>query len=123
MAKPIAKSIRISQEAYDIVEAAPGKGFNDKYENLIFDYHNTIPSRSAQLKELEKKIKQKKDQLKALTMIGDKVNHIIKELNQIAEIIPNISEELENVSREARQAATGLKFNEIQKYEQIEIHE
>lgn len=35
--KSIAKSIRISDEVFDYIDQAPGKGFNEKFENIILE--------------------------------------------------------------------------------------
>ena len=35
--KNIAKSVRISDEVFAYIDAAPGKGFNEKFENIILE--------------------------------------------------------------------------------------
>jgi|GEM_PF-1061187 len=119
MARPNMKSVRLSNEALAIVESAPGEGFNDKFEKLIFSYKNTIPTRLAQLEEIEKKIAQKNKEFETLRMIGYKVEAMVNSLNKIAGEIPNVSLMLNSVSQEARQASTGLRSNEIQDYTQL----
>jgi len=119
MARPNGKSVRLSDQALAIVNDAPGEGFNDKFEKLIFAYANTIPTRLAQLAALDKQIDQKKKQLDSLRSMEQKVNYMVRQLGDIAELIPSISKTLDSVSHEARQASTGLKSNEIHDYEQL----
>lgn len=63
--KDIAKSVRLTQEVFDYVNAAPGKGFNDKFENIILEAKRGESDRKKELAELEKQIKrlQRKESL------------------------------------------------------------
>lgn len=114
MARPNAKSVRLSDEALAIVEGAEGKGFNDKFENLIFAYKKTIPQRQAQLEAINKRIEKKKKELETLQAQESKVRSLVIDLEVIANLIPRVAKSLNNVSQEIDQAqAAGDK---------IEIH-
>lgn len=114
MARPNMKSVRLSNEALTIVEQAEGKGFNDKFEGLIFDYKNTIPTRQAKLEAIEKRIAEKQKQFETLSDLEHKVNHMAKQLSEIATLIPSVYKSLNNVSQElSQEQATG---------EESEIH-
>lgn len=54
--KSIAKSIRISEEVFKYIEASPGKGFNDKFENIILEAKRGEAERKNNLERLEQEI-------------------------------------------------------------------
>lgn len=54
--KNIAKSIRISEEVFAYIDNAPGKGFNEKFENIILEAKETEADRKKKLADLEKRI-------------------------------------------------------------------
>lgn len=54
--KSIAKSIRISEEVFEYIEASPGKGFNDKFENIILEAKRGEAERKNNLERLEQEI-------------------------------------------------------------------
>lgn len=100
MARPNMKSVRLSNEALAIVENAPGKGFNDKFEKLIFDYYNTIPNRLAQLAAIEKRITEIQKEFEKLQELEHKVNFLVRQLSEVATLIPSVAKTLNDVSRE-----------------------
>ena len=55
----------MTQEVFDYVNAAPGKGFNDKFENIILEAKRGESDRKKELSDLEKQIKrlQRKESL------------------------------------------------------------
>lgn len=54
--KNIAKSVRISDEVFAYIDAAPGKGFNEKFENIILEAKREEADRKKKLAELEQQI-------------------------------------------------------------------
>lgn len=54
--KNIAKSIRLTEEVYGYVMKAPGKGFNEKFENIILQAKVEEPARKKRLDELQRSI-------------------------------------------------------------------
>ena len=57
MAKSVGKSIRLTEEVYDIINKYRGDGFNEKFENIILEFHRTISEREKRKKQLDKQIK------------------------------------------------------------------
>lgn len=119
MARPNMKSVRLSDEALAIVNSAEGTGFNDKFENLIFAYANTIPDRLAQLAAIDRQIILKKKELESLKNLTDKASYISQQFFQMENMI-NVAY---NVSHELAQASAGTKVNEIYDYNQITLNE
>lgn len=54
--KNISKSIRLSDDVYGYIMAAPGKGFNEKFENIILEAHEAEPELKKRLAELQKSV-------------------------------------------------------------------
>lgn len=54
--KNIAKSVRISEEVFSYIDKAPGKGFNEKFENIILEAKRTEADRKIRLAYLEQQI-------------------------------------------------------------------
>lgn len=54
--KNIAKSVRISDEVFAYIDAAPGKGFNEKFENIILEAKREEADRKERLADLEQRI-------------------------------------------------------------------
>ena len=54
--KNIAKSVRISDEVFAYIDAAPGKGFNEKFENIILEAKREEADRKKRLAKLEQRI-------------------------------------------------------------------
>lgn len=64
--KTIAKSIRISDEVFGYIDKAPGKGFNEKFENIILQAKQEEPERLKRLADLDKSISKKRSELQRL---------------------------------------------------------
>lgn len=61
--KNIAKSVRISDEVFAYIDAAPGKGFNEKFENIILEAKREEADRKKKLAELEQQIHDARENL------------------------------------------------------------
>ena len=108
MAKNNQKCVRMSDEVLKIVMNTKGDGFNEKFENLVIDYHKTIPERQKykdnidiqiqdkfkQLKEIENRI----NGLKSLEFSLDSLRHDIMNINNKADSIKNVSQKKEPVN-------------------------
>lgn len=97
--KDIAKSVRLTQEVFDYVNAAPGKGFNDKFENIILEAKRGESDRKKELAELEKQIKrlQRKESLlfqeySSLSNFFNDFVHVWRSLEKIKGNIDNAAE-------------------------------
>jgi uncharacterized protein (UPF0335 family) len=66
MAKNISKSIRISDEVFDYIDQAPGKGFNEKFENIILSAKKEESEREERLAQLNESIQKKTCELQRL---------------------------------------------------------
>ena len=64
--KNIAKSIRISEEVFSYIDKAPGKGFNEKFENIILEAKRTEPDRKLRLAYLDQQIASSQQKLSRL---------------------------------------------------------
>lgn len=64
--KPINKSIRISEQVYDIIQAYPGEGFNQKFESLVLEAFVAENERRKTLKQLEKQISDAEKELREI---------------------------------------------------------
>lgn len=61
--KNISKSIRLDEEVYGYIMDAPGKGFNEKFENIILQAKREEPERKAKLVDLQKSIDEQQRRL------------------------------------------------------------
>ena len=77
MAKNISKSIRLSQEVYDYINAYKGEGFNEKFENIILDYMKKE-------KALKERIKAEEKQLNSLVKDTGTVCSKIRKLRDLS---------------------------------------
>ena len=66
MKKNLSKSIRLTQEVYDYIDQAPGKGFNEKFENIILEAKTGAAERKKTLADLDERIKEEQRYLKNL---------------------------------------------------------
>jgi hypothetical protein len=60
------KCVRMSDEVLKVVEGFRGEGFNEKFENLVMDFRDTLSQRLYVLDQTNKMIEQKQKQLKEL---------------------------------------------------------
>lgn len=54
--KSISKSIRLSENVYGYIMKAPGKGFNEKFENIILQAQEEEPALKKRLAELNRDV-------------------------------------------------------------------
>lgn len=78
--KNIAKSIRLTEEVYGYVMKAPGKGFNEKFENIILQAKVEEPARKKRLDELQRSIDA---QQRKLYQLFDKYRYMEEFFRQI----------------------------------------
>jgi hypothetical protein len=90
MAKNISKSIRISDEVFEYIDAAPGKGFNEKFENIILSAKKEEPERQKRLAELNEAIAKETcdlqrlfDEHRYMRQFFNSVLHIQRELSDL----------------------------------------
>lgn len=73
--KSINKSIRLSPKIYNYIDAHPGNGFNEKFENIILEAMEFEDDRKRRMEYLDEKINMKLEQI---SVLEDK----IKSLNE-----------------------------------------
>lgn len=61
--KSISKSIRISEEVFGYIDNVPGKGFNEKLENIILEAKAEEPKRKKKLADLEQQVERERRSL------------------------------------------------------------
>lgn len=61
--KSISKSIRISEEVFGYIDNVPGKGFNEKLENIILTAKAEEPKREKNLADLEQQVERERRSL------------------------------------------------------------
>ncbi len=59
--KDIAKSFRMTQEVFDYLSAAPGKGYNEQFENIVLEAKRGEKDRRAEISRLDREIKAKQE--------------------------------------------------------------
>lgn len=89
MAK-LLKSVRINQNIYAYIENYKGKGFNEKFENIISDAMESEIKRLVRIKQLEKQIQEQEKKLyktiqdvRKLKDVSYAVGNIINSFNDI----------------------------------------
>ena len=61
--KSISKSVRLTEEVNALIEAAPGKGFNEKFENIILRAHKHEPELKKRLSDLNEQVEKEQRKL------------------------------------------------------------
>lgn len=100
MAKNIAKSVRITDEVYSYINAAPGLGFNEKFENIILEAKQGEAERKKNLAELDEQIKKQKGKLKKLFAQYGFMTVFFKTTDVIQRQLSDMSEKLEEYVKE-----------------------
>lgn len=63
MAKNLSKSIRLSEDLYEYINAYHGEGFNEKFRNIIMDAREAEPKLKKRLLALECRHKEADEKL------------------------------------------------------------
>jgi wobble nucleotide-excising tRNase len=71
--KNISKSVRLTDEVYAVIMAAPGNGFNEKFENIILEAKNGEMQRLKKIADLDKTIE---DQQRKLYKLYDRYRYM-----------------------------------------------
>ena len=80
MAKGILKSIRISEDVLEIIEAQPGDTFTAKLEGMIRTCHQEMAVKQAELKAIQKTISREHDRLRQIRDKNNKLERTISDL-------------------------------------------
>lgn len=78
--KPNIRSIRMSDQVMEYINAQVGDNFNAKFEAMVLRCMWELPAKEEQLKELEKKIAEKRKQLYDMSDQAGKLSSTIRQI-------------------------------------------
>ena len=74
------RSIRFSDEIAELIERQQGDNFTQKFENLITRCVRELPAKETELAQLEKRIQEKREQLRQMTTQAGELRMTINDL-------------------------------------------
>ena len=80
--KPNIRSIRFSDELAELIDRQAGNTFTEKFENLITRCVWELPQKEAELKEVQKKVRQEEKRLAELRKRREKLNQTISDIQR-----------------------------------------
>lgn len=80
--KPNIRSIRFSDELAELIDRQAGNSFTEKFEGLITRCVWELPQKEAELKRLEKEIKQEREKLAELQKRRAKLDQTIQSIQR-----------------------------------------
>lgn len=86
-AKPNIRSIRISNQVMEYIDAQVGDNFSAKFEAMILRCMWELPAKEEQIKKLDKEIAQKRKQLYDMSDQAGKLSSTIKNLTAQAQCL------------------------------------
>ncbi len=78
--KPNIRSIRMSDQVLEYINAQVGDNFNAKFEAMVLRCMWELPAKEAQMKELDKKIMEKRKQLYEMSDQAGKLSSTIRQI-------------------------------------------
>lgn len=78
--KPNIRSIRMSDQVKEFINDQVGDNFNAKFEAMVLRCMWELPAKEAQLKELDKQIMEKRQQLYDMSAQAGKLSSTIRQL-------------------------------------------
>lgn len=123
MAKNNQKCVRLSDEVLEVVEKQKGQGFNEKFENLVLEFRDTIPVREQYIKDYDKKIK---DNLKLIEDIEKRISQLqsiefdLEQIKKLAIRTNDTATSLQDVSQVSIQDLAAASKSDIQKKKRVE---
>lgn len=93
--KNISKSIRISEEVFSYIDSSPGKGFNEKFENIILEARRTESDRKEELARLEDRICEKRQELSRLINQNMELRQFFRTIGSIQHQIASMKDALD----------------------------
>lgn len=80
--KPNIRSIRFSDELAELIDRQAGNTFTEKFENLVTRCVWELPQKEAELKEVQKKVRQEEKRLAELRKRREKLNQTISDIQR-----------------------------------------
>lgn len=98
--KNISKSIRISEEVFAYIDKSPGKGFNEKFENIILEAKQTEAERKKRLAGLERDINKAIHKREIILKQNEELERFFRTFLQIQRTMFDLKEHLQDVFAE-----------------------
>ena len=92
-----AKSVRMTDEVLRYVESIDGKGFNEKFENMVIFAMKTEKDREHHIAILDDEIARKRDMLYKLRQMEDKLVWIQRSLNGLGDQVSGLIDNTDKV--------------------------
>ena len=80
--KPNIRSIRFSDELAELIDRQAGNTFTEKFENLVTRCVWELPQREAELKEVQKQVRQEEKRLAELRKRREKLDQAISDIQR-----------------------------------------
>ena len=80
--KPNIRSIRFSDELAELIDRQAGNTFTEKFENLVTRCVWELPQREAELKEVQKQVRQEEKRLAELRKRREKLDQAISDIKR-----------------------------------------
>lgn len=80
--KPNIRSIRFSDELAELIDRQVGNSFTEKFENLMTRCVWELPQKEAELKEVQKKVRQEEKRLAELRKRREKLDQAISDIQR-----------------------------------------
>ena len=95
-AKNNIRSIRFSDEMAQLIDQQQGDTFTQKFENLVSRCVWELPARTSELRQLEERIKEKREQLRKMTVQAGELHMSLNDLvRKTAELEAGIQRAME----------------------------
>lgn len=92
-----AKSVRMTNEVLNYVESQEGKGFNEKFENMVLYAMKTEKDREHHIAILDEEIARKRDILYKLRQMEDKLVWVQRSLNSLGDQVSGLIDNADKV--------------------------
>lgn len=79
------RSIRFTDELYDLIDRQTGDTFTQKLENLVYKSHWELPKKEQQLKDIQAQIELERQNLQRIRTARAKAEDSFRQLNYLIE--------------------------------------
>lgn len=104
--KSIQKSVRLSESVYDYIMLAPGKGFNEKVENIILEAKVEEKTRRSKLDELNIQIEKQQRKLYELFERYRYLDDFLRDFLQVYHRLIVMRDQLKQISEDSEPTTT-----------------
>lgn len=92
-----AKSVRMTDDVFAYVQSMDGKGFNEKFENMVLFAMKTEKDREHHIAILDDEIARKQDMLYKLRQMEDKLVWVQRSLNSLGDQVSGLIDNADKV--------------------------